>query len=124
MGAQAAWLRRNWDRLPELVPAIGESATLDSDYAYGLGLHWTVAAPSLSVATIARSVKEFHTRGDQAFEAAPEDFEKHRITIEAMLKASLWHWEASEARSKGEEPPEPSEEALKVMGYESNAIRM
>lgn len=124
-GAQAKWLREHWPELATLVRPVGESARLAKDYAFGVGLSLVTAEPTLSVDSIARAVAVFRERGEQDYEAPPEDFETHRASIEAMLKGSLWHWDASEARSRGEgRPADPSEDVLLLMGHESNAIRM
>lgn len=123
-GAQAAWLRDNWDKVATLVQVRPE-ALIKTDYCAGVGLEMIVAKSRLDIFIIKDIITEFLARGEAQYVDPPVDLVEYLPQIHALLESILWRWEAMQARSEGkEDPPLPGGDALRVYDFESAPIRM
>lgn len=123
-GAKAKWLRDNWDNLSNLVVA-KQSANILPGYARGIGLELMVNLPTIDVDTIPEAIAIFQSKGEQAFEDAPLDYQTIKNQVEPLLKVHLWRWDNAHSRAADTDPPEtPDQDTLDVFQHESNAIRL
>lgn len=122
-GARAARLRDIWETRADRL-TIGESATLDPGYRSGVGLDLVVVEPNLTIAAVNRAIERFRSWGECDHVGPPEPFQPHQAAVDALLRRELWHWDASQARAEGREPPPFPDEAEATDGFYSNAIRV
>ena len=122
-GAQAQWLREQWDDLPDLVK-IHPKAEIDNEYQFGIGLHIITAEISVDTLSLPRIIEKFLERGEQAYEDDPIELEPLLGLLNARLKAQLWQWDSRQARFEGKDPPELDNDLLGFFGTNTNAIRI
>lgn len=121
-GAQADWLRDQWENLEAMCAPCQESAAFLPGYAYGTGMDLVTAHTNLTVSNIVSAIEQFRATGEIAYEH-PVDFATQRQTVEAILLGKIWRWDCVEAKAQGaEEPPIPQGHAGALLGHESNAI--
>lgn len=121
-GAQAKWLRENWDNLLELVK-VNSEVKIDKEFSYGVGLDFVVDKITVDSFTIPEIISEFIERGEEAY-CDPVDLAKYRDVLEKRMRASLWRWDYAQANSEDREMEQPDEDLRDFFDTHSNAIRM
>lgn len=123
-GAQAAWLRERWNDRFALAP-IGESAAFAERSCSGRSVRLVTAEPNLTVDAVVRAINRFRERGEQAFADPILSPAALQPQFDALLEATLWRWEHTQAEFEGREHPAPTDQMVhRAAGAHSNAVRL
>lgn len=97
-GLRSRFLREAFEQIPPIHP----QCTLDRNYKTGLGAHFIVDQPFLTIDRLADLVHAFWERGEVPYQDAPVDFsprhpENHQA-LRQMIDAVAQHWDKMDQR--------------------------
>lgn len=98
---RARFLREALEKLPPIHP----QSTLHRHYKTGLGVHFIVDEPALTIDSLARLVESFWDRGEVAYQDPAVDFSQahpqNHQAVHAMIEAVAQHWDKMDLHARG-----------------------